>query len=127
MKAFFLLPVICILNFGCSTTGNMSAAINIQDVKFIVNPYILKKNEDYFLVYQIAIERGANVRHQIGEKIINNKYYYFFTGITSFPEYDQTVYRPVKKDENILRIFKSDSVFWLNPDNSELKLKIAGQ
>src|SRR5687767_6786071 len=103
MKVFFLLTAILILNFSCTTTSNMSATINIQDVKILINPHVLYKNGDFYLVYQIALdEQKANVRLEIGEKIKNNKFYYFFIGKSSFQEYDHMVLRPVSKDENIV-------------------------
>lgn len=128
MKIQFLLPVILVLNFSCSTTNNMSATVDIRDVKFLVNPYVLNKNGDFFLVYQVDVdEQKSNVRLQIGEKRTKDKFYYFFIGKSSFAEYDHIVFRPVNKNGDISILFKSGSVFWLNPDATEIKLKIVNQ
>lgn len=128
MEKHFFLIVLLVLNFSCTTTNNMSASVDIKDVKFVTEPYVLNKNGDFYLVYQIAKnEKGANVRLQIGEKKTVDKFYYFFIGKSSFPEYDHIVLRPVNKNEDVIKLFKSDAVFWLNPDATEVKLKIVSQ
>ena len=77
MRIFFSLLAILILNFSCSPTNNIPAIINIQDIKFLINPYISYRNGDFYLVYQVEIDgRTSNVRLQIGEKKVNDKFYY---------------------------------------------------
>lgn len=128
MKSHFILPFIIIINYNCSTTHNIPAIINIDEVRFQVNPYILHRNGDFYLVYQVDIdEPEPNVRLQIGERKANNKFYYFFIGGSSFPEYQDMVFRPVKKSDDIINLFKTDSVFWLNADKTEIKLKIVNE
>lgn len=105
----------------------LSADINIQDVRFIVYPYIANKDNGFFLVYKINKGKPSDNRLIIGEKRTANKYYYFFAGRNSFFEYDHTVHRIVPNDEKIIKLFKSGSVFWLNPDKTEIKLKIVNE
>lgn len=128
MKKLFFLLVLLVLYYSCSTTNNMSASVDIKNVKFVTEPHILDKNGDFYLVYQIAKnEKESNVRLQIGERISDDKFYYFFIGKSSFPEYDHLVLRTVSRNENVIKLFKSDAVFWLNPDATEVRLKIVSQ
>jgi hypothetical protein len=128
MEKHFLLMALLVLNFSCSTTNNMSASVDIKDVKFVTEPYILNKNGDFFLVYQVAKNGNTpNVRLQISEKRTADKFYFFFIGRSSFPEYDHLVFRPVNKKNDVSKFFKSDAFFWLNPDATEVKLKIVSE
>jgi hypothetical protein len=119
------LSFILALNAGCSVKN--IPAVGLDDVEFRVHPYVSYSNGDYYLVYQVNKGERASVRIVIGEKKMNNKFYYFIIGKTSFPEYDHIVRRPISKSEEIVRLFKADSVFWLNPDKSEVKLKIVNE
>src|SRR5688572_6197565 len=106
MRKLFYLLFVLVLEFGCTATTNVSGLIDIGQIKFVIHPYILYKNDGFYLVYQIAKdEKASNVRLQIGEKRTNDKFYYFFIGKSSFREYDHVVFRPVSKNRHDTKLF----------------------
>lgn len=101
-----------------------SPGIALNEVKFSVSPYISNRDGKFYLIYQVD-SSGDKILNRlvIGEKITNNKGYYFFIGKTSFREYDHLVLFPIRENTKIISLIEKDSVFWLNPNNSEIKLK----
>lgn len=100
----------------------------LHQVRFSISPYIAKKEGKYYLIYQVDTtgEKILN-RLVIREKTVNNKFYYFFIGKSSFREYNNMVIRPFKPDAYNISLIDKDLCFWLNPDNSEVKLKIISE
>lgn len=127
MKNLRFILIVLIVNGGCTTTKHLSPVADNREAAFTIAPYILKKNGSFYLVYQVDTKEGTNVRWVIGERNTKDKLYFFFAGKTSFPEYHHVVLRPVTKNENNIARCKADAVFWLNPDGSEMKLKIVGE
>lgn len=105
----------------------MSPGVDIKDVNFDIEPYILKNNDSMFLIYKVHKETIGQVRLITATRRTDEKFYYFFIGRVSFAEYGNGVKRPISKDVNTTKLFESGSVYWLNPDKSEQKLKIVNK
>ena len=97
---------------------------SIDQMQFRIAPHVIYVDGRYFLEYQIAVTRESpQVRYVLGYTSAQDKGYYFFEGVTSFPEYGEAVQRPLEAD-GMEPYAESNSIFWLNPDGSELQLTV---
>ena len=123
-KKIFLLIFIALTLLKCSSVRHMPCC-SINDVSFLITPYIIKKDGNYFLKYQISVHSDRiEQRLQVGSFIRDEKAYYYFIGKTSYRELGNVVLRPLSQD-NAIDFAKKNAIYWLNSDKSEVKLKIA--
>jgi hypothetical protein len=115
--------LVIILTFCWSCTSSKPQA-SLKEMRFKVFPYIQKQNGEYFLVYQIDTsgERNMLIKN-LEHKVWNKKAYYYFSFQLSHPEFGQIKKWPVKED-NFKEFAENNSIYWLNPDSSEVKLDI---
>lgn len=124
MKKIIVFALTTLLIISCSILQE-TPGIALSDVNFSISPYITNRNGKYYLVYKVNTS-GSVIQNRlvVGEKITDKKYYFYFIGKTSFGEYDHLVLYPIKENSKIFSLIEEDSMFWLNPDNTEVKLKI---
>lgn len=108
---------------GCSTYPK--PAIALQDIQFAEYPYIIEREENYFLHYRIAINSTQEVplRRMVYVKKTKDKGYYYFSIPISHPEYGNGEERSLSKD-GLTEFARQDAIYWLNPDGSEIHLEI---
>ena len=66
---------------------------------------------------------NLNFRKVIMAKKDHDKGYYYFIGPISSSEYGNTIERPLAFDD-FIDYAKSDSIYWLDPDGNETKIRI---
>lgn len=103
----------------------LDPGVALQDVKFSVQPHIVKRGDYYYLRYQIATEPGEvlPLRMVLGSKKGKNKGYYYFSIPISHVERGNLVERPLA-DDQLEDFARQKAVYWLNPDGSEIPLEI---
>ena len=107
---------------ACTGSKNLSQ-VNWDDTTFDIRPHIVQKGDDFFLRYRMKkIDSDIQNRWQLGSKTANGKGYYFFVGKSSFREFYNLVERPLKRNR-LVEYVKNDSIFWLNPNGTDKKLK----
>ena len=126
LKKMYSTAIVLILFsiIGCKT--NNIPGSSLSDVEFVIFPHILKKNEIYYLEYQLKSTKQANTAplvRLLGSKIVGEKAYYFFSSPISHIDFGVIVERDVSID-GFTDYAKKDSIYWLNSDKSEIKLKI---
>lgn len=111
---------------GCSTTPRPTGVISaeVKDGPFAEGPYIVKRADLYYLRYRAALEDGhlSLLRDVLALKT-RDKAYYFFSVPISHPEWGNLKERPLAYD-GFAEFARQDAVYWLNPEGSEVKLKI---
>jgi hypothetical protein len=99
-------------------------AIPLRPGDFAEQPHIVRKGDDYFLRYRMAIPPGIPpTQRVIFTRKTADKAYYFFGVPTSHREQGQTVERPLASD-TFTEYAKKDAVYWLDPDGTETHLRI---
>lgn len=99
--------------------------VALQEVQFEEGPYIVRRGENFYLHYRIALDRGGemNMRMGVGAKKVKNKGYYYFIAPVSQPERGNVIERPLAIDE-LTEFAQRRAIYWLNPDGSEIYLEI---
>ena len=119
----FLIHIITFLFIGCSM---MKPINSIEEYNFIIYPRIVKKENSYILKYQLSdtMKYGnPTLLTIVDSKIKNGKLYFYFGGATSFPDTGELIEIPLERDE-ATKYAEQDAVYWLNSDQTEVKLKI---
>ena len=101
------------------------AGSSLKDIEFKINPYISHVGGEYYLVYQI---NEQTTKPFVLVRILYNgkhdgKAFYYFSAPISHKEFGQIIKRNLKED-NFVEYAKKDEVYWLNKDNSVVKLII---
>ena len=120
----FLLGQVCLFAMlGCSMKPEPS--IFSDDRDFLIRPYIVKRVDSFLLRYQIdsRSERRKPLLRVICSKRNHDSGFYYLSAPTSFADFGEVVERPLSNDD-FLDFAKNNRVFWLNPDNSTVRLKI---
>jgi len=119
----FLFAVQITLGSGCFTSKDIPV-VSIDQMRFRVAPRVVHIDNRYFLEYQIAVAPDVpQTRYVLASSAFQGKGYYFFAGVTSYPEYGDLVRRPLDAD-HMETYAQSNSIFWLNPDSSEVRLEV---
>lgn len=120
LSMFFLASICLLFN---SSFSNRQAGVGIDAVSFIIFPHIESRGDDLFLVYQIDAIRD-DLKLVVGTTCTADKAYYYFAGRISFPETGNLKSIPIEQNCKFYRLAKAGSVYWLNPDNSRVKLEL---
>lgn len=95
----------------------------MDDVNFLIKPYIGKRGEKYFLIYQIAKSEPPPLVRVLYSRKTDNKAYYFFSVAISHIEQGNLVKRDISID-SFNAFAEKNSIYWLNSDGSEIPLQI---
>ena len=108
---------------GCAIIPPAGTAL--EEVPFKITPHIMKKGSQYYLRYQIAIEEEGHLQLKLVlySKKTNDRGYYYFGIPMSHSEFGNLVERPLAID-GLVEFAEKDSMYWLNPDGSEIHLEI---
>ena len=125
MKYIILLIGLCnlVLLSACAILPEPDPTIAYEDILFAVPPVIIKRDENYYLKYRMRVLDNLNFRKVIMAKKDHDKGYYYFIGPISNSEYGNTIERPLAFDD-FIDYAKSDSIYWLEPDGNETKIRI---
>lgn len=97
--------------------------VNLDQVKFVVSPQILKRGGKYVLRYQVAKEEGMQLTRVVYHKTTPNKGYYFFSIPISHSEPGTVVERDLETD-GLRPHAEKDAIYWLNQDGTEVHLPV---
>jgi hypothetical protein len=98
----------------------------LDEYNFVIFPHIIKKGDIYYLHYQLKSTKknGApTLLTGVGHKIIGTKAYYYFSVVTSVSDSGKIIEKSLEND-GFIEYAKKKSIYWLNPDGSEVKLQI---
>jgi hypothetical protein len=124
MKYFYLIVLFSFCcYFGCAHSPN--PGISIEKVKFSIFPYISERDGNYFLRYQLDTTDSTNLPlvRVVYTHNSNGKAYYYFSIPISHYERGKIVERPLASD-GFEEYAKLNSIYWLNDNKNEVKLKI---
>lgn len=127
LRAGKKLPMITLVLFlvGCASTPKAHSSIN--EMQFLVYPKIIERDGKYFLQYQIKINSDKlTLVRVVYRKVMNNKAYYFFSIPISHPEKGNLIERSLEQD-GFTQYARRDVVYWLNEDQSEVRLQIVNE
>lgn len=97
--------------------------IDLDQVDFAVKPYIVQQMDKYFLCYQIAKASPPALVHVLYARKSSNKAYYFFSVPISHFEPGVMVKRDISIDD-FISFAKSNNIYWLNKNGTEIHLQI---
>ncbi len=118
--------VLLLLATGCATWYR--PGIELRDVAFTVFPHIEVADSSTYLSYQITIPQNhIENRPQVMGRRINERYYVFFLGRTSFREYGNLKRIPLNGLYDQPIPANLQEVYWLNPDGTEVPLEVTGK
>ena len=122
VKATFPLLAASLGLVGCSTFP--PPGIALQDVVFAEQPYIVKREDQYYLHYRRALEKEhTTLPRVLWTKKTKDKAYYYFSTAISHVERGGIIERPLAYD-HFTGFAQRNAVYWLNPDGSEVRLQI---
>ena len=96
---------------------------SIDEYNFIIYPIVLKKGNSFYLQYQFDVQMKNGIytlKTGVSSKITKDKLYYYFSSSTSFSDYGEIHEIAIDSTSYI----EKNAIYWLNPDNTEIKLKI---
>ena len=124
MKKFLFYCMSLLLLSSCMTTLKINSVLNFENPKFEIKPFIINNEGEYYLRYKVKIdESGVSNRLQLSNTISEDSLFYYFVGYSSFREYEKPVNVKIT-DIKMLKCIKESSVYWVNPDNSRVPLKV---
>lgn len=97
--------------------------VNLDQVKFVVPPQILKRDGKFVLRYQVAKEESLQLTRVLYHKATPNKGYYFFSIPISHSEPGTMVERDLEAD-GLGPHAENDAIYWLNQDGTEVHLPV---
>lgn len=100
-----------------------SPTIALNEVQFIIKPFILDSMGHYFLVYQVDTSKSKG-RLVFSKGVINDKYCFFFNGKTSFHEYTKPTRFIINPEPDEKKYFENKLVYWADPDGTTHLLEI---
>lgn len=98
---------------------------DLQQVKFRVEPRIIKRGQQYLLQYQVAKKEdmGLQLTHIVYARKGQDKGYYFFSIPIGHQENLNLMERDVSAD-GFTTFAKKNAIYWLNRDGSEVQLPV---
>ncbi len=98
--------------------------VALQSVPFAEKPHIVKRGDNYYLRYRIAVDSGRMMlRMALVAKKTPGKGYYYLTAPISHSELGNVVERSLAYD-GFTELARRNAVYWLNPNESEIHLEI---
>lgn len=97
--------------------------INLEAIKFVERPRVLKRGGKYLLRYQVARDNQFGLTRVLFKRKTPDKAYYFFSIPVSHPEPGTLVERDLEADD-FRSYAERDAVYWLNRDGTEIHLPV---
>jgi hypothetical protein len=109
--------------FSCT---NLEPIGMLEDYSFKVFPHVYQKDSSYVLVYQLNTEMkdgSPTMMTFAGSSVRDDTAYFYFQAVASFFESEDGV-EIVLDNEKFGESANQNAVYWLNKDNSKVRLDI---
>ena len=122
MRTLFLTLALIALT-GCKTQPHIS----LKEAQFAVGPEIIQRGDHFYLRYRRALVSDRYpLRVVLDVKKTKDAGYYFFIGQISYPEWGNTIERPLAYDD-LEDLARRGQIYWLDPDGTQHPLPVRSE